>query len=257
MKNEAYRLDREVCKFRILDILRERGMTQSDLANALGISRGTMSTIVNQTSTVSIVRLAEIAKVLRVEMSELFARTYWMEDVIDCGCNGVCGDLSEVLHECRKSRKFKKVSGVDCRFEIDNHDELAEKGYDVEWGDSVDVYYPTASEVSDRGDYFPLSRGLDSKVRRIGKLLDKSEDEVWQILWGWDSVTPEQWYTMCKVFKETAFSVMPGIHVKVLMTGRKNDTRVNCLDIDEFDEIYKIPKRREKSIEQSSRNRTE
>ncbi len=57
--------------FRIAEILKSRGMTQTDLAEKIGISRVGLSKAINGNTTITTLR--KIAAALEVEMSELFA----------------------------------------------------------------------------------------------------------------------------------------------------------------------------------------
>lgn len=57
--------------FRIAEILKSRGMTQTDLAEKIGISRVGLSKAINGNTTITTLR--KIAAALEVEVSELFA----------------------------------------------------------------------------------------------------------------------------------------------------------------------------------------
>lgn len=67
-------------EFRIVEILKERGMTQTDLAEAIGISRVGLSKAINGNTTIG--TLKKIATALKVPVSELFAAQ--SEGVITC-----------------------------------------------------------------------------------------------------------------------------------------------------------------------------
>lgn len=56
--------------FRIAEILKSRGMTQTDLAEKIGISRVGLSKAINGNTTITTLR--KIAAALEVEVSELF-----------------------------------------------------------------------------------------------------------------------------------------------------------------------------------------
>lgn len=58
-------------EFRIAEILKERGMTQTDLAGQIGISRVGLSKAINGNTTITTLR--KIATALRVTVPELFA----------------------------------------------------------------------------------------------------------------------------------------------------------------------------------------
>lgn len=58
---------------RIKEILKEKGMTNADLQNELGVSKQYISNIVNGRQSVSMSRLAEIAVALNVPIWQLFA----------------------------------------------------------------------------------------------------------------------------------------------------------------------------------------
>lgn len=58
-------------EFRIAEILKERGMTQTDLAEKIGISRVGLSKAINGNTTITTLR--KIAAALDVSVPELFA----------------------------------------------------------------------------------------------------------------------------------------------------------------------------------------
>lgn len=58
--------------FRIADILKSKGMTQTDLAEKIGISRVGLSKAINGNTTISTLR--KIASALEVEIAELFEK---------------------------------------------------------------------------------------------------------------------------------------------------------------------------------------
>ncbi|WP_346700038.1 helix-turn-helix transcriptional regulator [uncultured Alistipes sp.] len=58
-------------EFRIAEILKERGMTQTDLAGQIGISRVGLSKAINGNTTITTLR--KIAAALGVTVPELFA----------------------------------------------------------------------------------------------------------------------------------------------------------------------------------------
>lgn len=58
-------------EFRIAEILKERGMTQTDLAEKIGISRVGLSKAINGNTTITTLR--KIAAALGVSVPELFA----------------------------------------------------------------------------------------------------------------------------------------------------------------------------------------
>ena len=58
-------------EFRIAEILKERGMTQTDLAEKIGISRVGVSKAINGNTTITTLR--KIAAALDVSVPELFA----------------------------------------------------------------------------------------------------------------------------------------------------------------------------------------
>ncbi len=58
-------------EFRIAEILKERGMTQTDLAGQIGISRVGLSKAINGNTTITTLR--KIATALGVTVPELFA----------------------------------------------------------------------------------------------------------------------------------------------------------------------------------------
>ena len=57
--------------FRIAEILKSKGMTQTDLAEKIGISRVGLSKAINGNTTITTLR--KIAAALNVEVQELFA----------------------------------------------------------------------------------------------------------------------------------------------------------------------------------------
>ena len=58
--------------FRIAEILKSKGMTQTDLAEKIGISRVGLSKAINGNTTITTLR--KIAAALSVSVPELFAR---------------------------------------------------------------------------------------------------------------------------------------------------------------------------------------
>lgn len=60
-------------ELRVSELARLRGMTIADIAKEIGISRVNLSNSLNGNPTLS--RLCEVAKVLNVEVSELFKKT--------------------------------------------------------------------------------------------------------------------------------------------------------------------------------------
>lgn len=58
--------------FRIAEILKHKGMTQTDLAEKIGISRVGLSKAINGNTTIT--TLKKIAAALGVEVTELFAK---------------------------------------------------------------------------------------------------------------------------------------------------------------------------------------
>lgn len=58
--------------FRIAEILKDRGMTQTDLAERIGISRVGLSKAINGNTTITTLR--KIAAALDVDITELFER---------------------------------------------------------------------------------------------------------------------------------------------------------------------------------------
>lgn len=67
-------------EFRIAEILKDRGMTQTDLAERIGISRVGLSKAINGNTTITTLR--KIATALGVEVPELFAPP--KEDTVHC-----------------------------------------------------------------------------------------------------------------------------------------------------------------------------
>lgn len=74
--------------FRIAEILKSRGMTQTDLAEKIGISRVGLSKAINGNTTITTLR--KIATALEVEVSELFTPK---SNTITCP---KCGTVLEV-----------------------------------------------------------------------------------------------------------------------------------------------------------------
>ncbi len=58
-------------KINLKDIRVRKGLTQADIAQALGISQGSVSNIEKHTQAVSLTRLAELAGVLNCNIYEL------------------------------------------------------------------------------------------------------------------------------------------------------------------------------------------
>lgn len=58
--------------FRIAEILKSKGMTQTDLAEKIGISRVGLSKAINGNTTITTLR--KIATALNVDITELFAK---------------------------------------------------------------------------------------------------------------------------------------------------------------------------------------
>lgn len=76
-------------EFRIAEILKERGMTQTDLAGQIGISRVGLSKAINGNTTITTLR--KIATALGVTVPELFAPQ--PTDTITCPH---CGAVLEI-----------------------------------------------------------------------------------------------------------------------------------------------------------------
>ncbi|WP_346702237.1 helix-turn-helix transcriptional regulator [uncultured Alistipes sp.] len=76
-------------EFRIAEILKERGMTQTDLAGQIGISRVGLSKAINGNTTITTLR--KIAAALGVTVPELFAPQ--PTDTITCPH---CGAVLEI-----------------------------------------------------------------------------------------------------------------------------------------------------------------
>lgn len=77
LKQYVYKMENE---FRISEILKGRGITQSELAEKIGISRVGLSKAINGNTTIG--TLKKIAAALDVPVSELFAAP--TEGVITC-----------------------------------------------------------------------------------------------------------------------------------------------------------------------------
>ncbi len=60
-------------ELRVVEIAHSKGMTMADIAKQIGISRVNLSNSLNGNPTLS--RLAEVAKILGVEVAELFKTT--------------------------------------------------------------------------------------------------------------------------------------------------------------------------------------
>lgn len=72
--------DERILKFRIKELLKARNMTQVELAKAIGCSSSNINTALNGTSTLGMKKLESIARVLKVEVADLFERTGWCAD---------------------------------------------------------------------------------------------------------------------------------------------------------------------------------
>lgn len=81
-------------------LLRQRGMTQTDLANALGVNHGTISRYVSNRQLPRRERLAEIARVLQCRPSQLFREgslNAYQAELMDASALLPEADLEEVL----------------------------------------------------------------------------------------------------------------------------------------------------------------
>ena len=114
------RLDTDVFRLRVKDILIQKGLTQVWLANELGMSVANLNSAINGTGCVGIPKLIGIARALNVEFCELFARTGWCDvssensgsevsgrDDAVCDNNVCASDRSE-----QKSRFLSKAEVV-------------------------------------------------------------------------------------------------------------------------------------------------
>ena len=66
-------------ELRIVELAHTKGLTMADIAKQIGISRVNLSNSLNGNPTLS--RLKEVAKILGVEVSELFKPTYSKKSV--------------------------------------------------------------------------------------------------------------------------------------------------------------------------------
>lgn len=71
------RFDNSIFGLRIVDILKQRGLSVKWLADRLGVSPASVYTFINGEGSVSISKLIEVARALDVEFSSLFAKTGW------------------------------------------------------------------------------------------------------------------------------------------------------------------------------------
>lgn len=72
-------MEKDILRYRIKDILKERGMTISHLSELIGMSQPNLSSGLNGKYNFGISTLVKIASVLNVEFSDLFVRTGWCE----------------------------------------------------------------------------------------------------------------------------------------------------------------------------------
>lgn len=68
-------MEKELPKLRIKEILKEKGISQIELAEKMGKSKQYISNILTGSKGMSIATLVEIAKILDVEFRDLFAIT--------------------------------------------------------------------------------------------------------------------------------------------------------------------------------------
>lgn len=70
--------------FRIKEILREKGLTQLELASMLGVSPQYISGVIREVDSVSVSALGRIAAVLNVPVSSLFSDYTQTTDSLVC-----------------------------------------------------------------------------------------------------------------------------------------------------------------------------
>lgn len=71
------RFDSKIFNLRIIDILKQKGLTVRWLAEKIGTSPSSLHTFINGDGSVSINRLIDVARALNVEFPSLFAETGW------------------------------------------------------------------------------------------------------------------------------------------------------------------------------------
>ena len=68
-------MEKKILKLRIKEVLNEKGMTSKELSEKMGKSPQNISNIINGLKGISLSTLCEIAKLLDVEIRDLFAVT--------------------------------------------------------------------------------------------------------------------------------------------------------------------------------------
>lgn len=129
-------MENEILRYRIKEILKERGMSQAELCRRIGMTTANLHNAFAGRSHIGISALVKIAEVLEVEFPDLFARTGWCTNgVVEPGY----GDLTpiEVLEtEMRKRNityhdlaEYSKVSFPRIKGALGGR--IAPKGVDV------------------------------------------------------------------------------------------------------------------------------
>lgn len=77
-----YKLNVYIMNFRILELCKEQGINQTELAEKIGLSRVGLSKAINGNPTVE--TLSKIANALEVEIPDLFERKKEEENTIIC-----------------------------------------------------------------------------------------------------------------------------------------------------------------------------
>lgn len=164
-----------VCRFRVKEILAERNLSQSWLAEKAGVSTGQITHVVRG-EWISIPMLAKIAIALGVEMSDLFARTGWMDD-----------EYSDVDFSVQKSKKKEYTSRKDMMSNDESY-----TNYDVQ---DLDLT---------RADY-----------KRIREYLHLSARDVARVLIGKKEITVNQWRMLVHLLKYKSFAALTDVRVRV------------------------------------------
>lgn len=92
-------MEKDIVKFRITEILEEKRLTMSWLRRETGLSSQFLCDALSGRVNFSMNSLVKVATALRVEMSDLFARTGWCDDVDE-----IIDGYTEVMREARKCR---------------------------------------------------------------------------------------------------------------------------------------------------------
>lgn len=201
-ESSRVRAESSIFQLRIKELLVERGKSPQWLADELGLSVSYITSMMYGTNPTSISRLCDIAKVLKIEFRDLFKNTGWTTE---------------------KARKRIMKESDGCRTEVDLCDEITFSGGTADPGRYIVITNPSAYEVCTSG----ASIRTDGYINKLSKSLNMSISDTEDVLCGKKPVSPEDWYSMCKVLKDKAYRIMPNIRVSVSINKMGDTIFVN------------------------------